>query len=153
MLRKSESSVQFLKHSHWIEINNFFSLLLSLIDSQKLNCRELNCRRLNCREAKLSRGSIVAGSIVAALLSGLNCRELNCRVTKFKGGRRRPKSAVESSGTLEICNWAWETDEEMSRKHRKECDQIFRTEARILSVLWERMICLWNSELRRLPFC
>ena len=39
---------------------------------------------------------------------------------------------VEPSGTLELCNWAWVT--EVSRRNRKERDQIFTTEARILLV-------------------
>ena len=61
------------------------------------------------------------------------------RKKKFKGGR---------------CGIKWNFGTEHERQtlrdgektKGKECDQIFRTEARILSVFWERMICLWNSD-------
>ena len=64
-------------------------------------------------------------------------------------GRERESMNEEIRGRpqwnqVELCNWAWET--EMSRQNRKECDQISRTEVRILSVLRERRICLWKSE-------
>ena len=64
----------------------------------------------------------------------------------------RPKGTVELWNCANIKLRIRNRDEEMSKQNRKECDQIFRTEARIQSVFWERMICLWNSELRRLPF-
>ena len=36
-------------------------------------------------------------------------------------------------------------DEETRRRNMRKCDQIFTTEAWILLVFWERMICLWDS--------
>ena len=54
------------------------------------------------------------------------------------------EAAVEPSVTMQLS--MRDRDEEMSRQNRKECDQIFRTEARILSIFWKRMICLWNSD-------
>ena len=48
---------------------------------------------------------------------------------------------------VELCNWAWETEvKRWADKKGKECDQIFTTEARILSVFWETMICLGKGE-------
>ena len=64
------------------------------------------------------------------------------RTRKESEWRNSREAEVELSGTLEVC--MRDRDEEMSRQNRKECDQIFTIEARILSVFWERMICLWN---------
>ena len=70
------------------------------------------------------------------------CLAQNAKESEWKNSREaegRPKGAVESSGTFELCNWSWEI--EMSRKNRKECDQIFRTEA------LERVSFLRKSDL------
>ena len=64
--------------------------------------------------------------------------------------RNLGEAEVKPSGTVQVSVRG--RDEKMSRQNRNECDQIFRTEARTVSIFWERMICLWNSELGRLPF-
>jgi hypothetical protein len=58
--------------------------------------------------------------------------------------RGKPKGTVESSGTVQLSMRY--RDEEISRQNRKECDQTFGTEARIVSIFWKSMICLWNIE-------
>ena len=66
--------------------------------------------------------------------------------------RGRPKADQKAQWSeVELC--MRRRDEDMRRQNRKECEQTFTTEALILSVFWERMVCRWNSERRRLPFC
>ena len=62
----------------------------------------------------------------------------------FQGGRRPTKGLSGTEETEQLCRR--DRDKYMSRQNRKECDQISRTEARVLTVFWERMICLWNSD-------
>lgn len=52
---------------------------------------------------------------------------------RMKEAEGRPKGAVESSETAELS--MRDSDEKTSRLNRKEFDQIFRTEAQILSML------------------
>ena len=73
---------------------------------------------------------------------------VSVRVTEHQHEERRTSIVVSWTERVER-----DRDEEMSRQNRKECDQICRNEARILSVFWQRRICLWNSELSRLPSC
>ena len=64
---------------------------------------------------------------------------------KFEEGRKPTKGRSETKlNQVELWNCAAvkltmrDRDEEMSRQNGKECDQIFRTEARILSIFWEK---------------
>ena len=63
------------------------------------------------------------------------------RETEWRNSR---EAEAEPSRTLELS--MRDRDEEMSRQNRKGFNQIFRTEAQVLSAFWGRMICLWNSE-------
>ena len=62
------------------------------------------------------------------------------RVEKESKWKNSREAEVEPSRTLEPC--MRDRDEKMSRQNAKECEQVVTTEARILSVVWERMICL-----------
>ena len=101
------------------------------------------------RECQNERALTSRENACRSCVLGRTHRESGWR--NFEGGRRPTKARSETMwNQVEFWNCATEHERQRWRDEKttngKECDQIFRTEARLLSVFWERVICLRNSD-------